>query len=126
MNEIVELLDLGEAFDRLLRDVSGGEKRRLSLAATLIHGPELMFLDEPTAGIDPILRTKFWDHFEHLSEQGSTLDGHDPICGRGRILRSRRGCRQGAGDGPWTHRMRYAGVHLGRLVRRGPNRPTGA
>ena len=73
VNEIVELLDLGEAFDRLLRDVSGGEKRRLSLAATLIHGPELLFLDEPTAGIDPILRTKFWDHFEHLSEQGSTL-----------------------------------------------------
>ncbi len=49
VNEIVELLDLGEAFDRLLRDVSGGEKRRLSLAATLIHGPELLFLDEPTA-----------------------------------------------------------------------------
>ena len=73
VNEMVELLDLGEAFDRLLRDVSGGEKRRLSLAATLIHGPELLFLDEPTAGIDPILRTKFWDHFEHLSGQGSTL-----------------------------------------------------
>ncbi len=73
VNEIVELLDLGDAIDRLLRDVSGGEKRRLSLAAALIHGPELLFLDEPTAGIDPILRQKFWDHFEHLSDQGSTL-----------------------------------------------------
>ncbi len=73
VKEMVELLDLGDAIDRLLRDASGGEKRRLSLAATLIHGPELMFLDEPTAGIDPILRKKFWDHFEHLSEGGSTL-----------------------------------------------------
>jgi len=74
VTEIVELLDLGDPIDRLLRDVSGGEKRRLSLAATLIHGPELLFLDEPTAGIDPILRKKFWDHFEHLSEQqGATL-----------------------------------------------------
>jgi ABC-2 type transport system ATP-binding protein len=73
VNEMVELLDLGDAIDRLLRDASGGEKRRLSLAATLIHGPDLLFLDEPTAGIDPILRQKFWDHFEQLSEQGSTL-----------------------------------------------------
>jgi len=73
VNEMVELLDLGVAMDRLLRDVSGGEKRRLSLAAALIHGPELLFLDEPTAGIDPILRQTFWDHFERLSEQGSTL-----------------------------------------------------
>ena len=73
VKEMVELLDLGDAIDRLLRDASGGEKRRLSLAATLIHGPDLLFLDEPTAGIDPILRSKFWDHFEQLSEQGSTL-----------------------------------------------------
>ncbi|HWL48703.1 MAG TPA: ABC transporter ATP-binding protein, partial [Acidimicrobiia bacterium] len=73
VNEMVELLDLGDAIDRLLRDVSGGEKRRLSLAAALIHSPELLFLDEPTAGIDPILRQTFWDHFGHLSENGSTL-----------------------------------------------------
>ena len=71
--EMVEFLDLGEVMDRLLREASGGEKRRLSLAATLIHEPDLMFLDEPTAGVDPILRRKFWDHFEHLSDSGSTL-----------------------------------------------------
>jgi ABC-2 type transport system ATP-binding protein len=71
--EMVEFLDLGEVMDRLLREASGGEKRRLSLAATLIHEPDLMFLDEPTAGVDPILRRKFWDHFEHLSGSGSTL-----------------------------------------------------
>jgi ABC-2 type transport system ATP-binding protein len=48
-------------------------QRRLSLAATLIHDPEVIFLDEPTAGIDPILREKFWDHFRHLQAEGRTL-----------------------------------------------------
>jgi ABC-2 type transport system ATP-binding protein len=48
-------------------------QRRLSLAATLIHDPELVFLDEPTASIDPILRKKFWDHFRELQNQGRTL-----------------------------------------------------
>jgi ABC-2 type transport system ATP-binding protein len=73
IEEMIEFLDLGGVMDRLLRKASGGEKRRLSLAATLIHDPDLMFLDEPTAGVDPILRRKFWDHFEHLSDSGATM-----------------------------------------------------
>ncbi|MGH8913115.1 MAG: ABC transporter ATP-binding protein [Acidimicrobiia bacterium] len=73
IEEVIDFVDLGPAMNRLLRDASGGEKRRLSLAATLIHKPDLTFLDEPTAGVDPILRRKFWDHFEHLSESESTL-----------------------------------------------------
>jgi ABC-2 type transport system ATP-binding protein len=48
-------------------------QRRLSLATTLIHDPELIFLDEPTAGIDPVLRRKFWDHFRSLRDAGHTL-----------------------------------------------------
>jgi len=73
LEEVVEILDLGDTMGRRVRDASGGEKRRLSLAATMIHDPDLMFLDEPTAGVDPILRRRFWDHFDHLSAQGSTL-----------------------------------------------------
>jgi ABC-2 type transport system ATP-binding protein len=73
MDEIVEMMGLEEAIDRLLRDVSGGEKRRLSLAAALAHQPDLLFLDEPTAGIDPILRRRFWEHFEDLADRGAAM-----------------------------------------------------
>jgi len=47
--------------------------RRLSLAATLVHDPQLLLLDEPTAGIDPVLRRKFWDQFRELKNQGCTI-----------------------------------------------------
>ena len=113
---MVELLDLGDAIDRLLRDASGGEKRRLSLAATLIHGPELMFLDEPTAGIDPILRKKFWDHFEHLSEGGSTLMVTTQYVGEAAYCDSGRRARQGAGRWPWMHRTRPTSACLRRAT----------
>ncbi len=68
--EFVELM--GHETKRVA-DISGGMRRRLSLAATLIHAPELIFLDEPTAGIDPILRRKFWDQFTSLKDEGKTL-----------------------------------------------------
>ena len=58
---------------KLLRDASGGMQRRLSLAAALIHDPELILLDEPTAGIDPILRERFWTYFRSLRDGGRTL-----------------------------------------------------
>jgi ABC-2 type transport system ATP-binding protein len=48
-------------------------QRRLSLAATLVNQPDLIFLDEPTAGVDPVLRLKFWDHFRELRNAGRTL-----------------------------------------------------
>jgi ABC-2 type transport system ATP-binding protein len=69
----LQLVDLHDARTRLLRESSGGMQRRLALAATLIHNPDLLFLDEPTAGIDPILRKKVWDHFVDLRNQGRTL-----------------------------------------------------
>lgn len=71
--ELLDFVELTKHKRKLASKISGGMKRRLSLAATLVHKPELIFLDEPTAGIDPVLRRKFWDHFKALHENGRTL-----------------------------------------------------
>ncbi len=73
MEELLDFVDLTEHKNKLGRNLSGGMKRRLSLAATLVHNPELIFLDEPTAGIDPVLRRRMWDHFKELQQAGHTL-----------------------------------------------------
>src|SRR6185436_8079098 len=73
LNKLLDFVELSADKGKLARDLSGGMKRRLSLAATLVHNPELLFLDEPTAGIDPILRQKFWDYFKELQTQGNSM-----------------------------------------------------
>ena len=73
LNKLLDFVELSEHKSKLARDLSGGMKRRLSLAASLVHNPELLFLDEPTAGIDPILRRKFWEYFKELQADGHTL-----------------------------------------------------
>ena len=73
INQMLDFVELKEHRNKLARNTSGGMQRRLSLAATLVHDPEILFLDEPTAGIDPILRQKFWEHFNQLKDQGRTL-----------------------------------------------------
>ena len=73
LKEALKFVELYEHRWKLARNISGGMLRRLSLAATLVHDPQLLFLDEPTAGIDPVLRRKFWDHFRELKNQGRTI-----------------------------------------------------
>ena len=66
-------VDLLEHLNKPVHQYSGGMKRRLSLAIALLHDPEVLFLDEPTVGIDPVLRKEIWDSFHRLKEEGRTL-----------------------------------------------------
>ena len=69
----LEFVDLWEARSTPGAQLSGGMQRRLQLATTLLHHPTFVVLDEPTAGIDPVLRSKFWEHFRRLRDEGRTL-----------------------------------------------------
>jgi ABC-2 type transport system ATP-binding protein len=73
LEELLNFVELHDDRFKVARNISGGMQRRLALASTLIHDPVLLFLDEPTAGIDPVLRRKFWDYFQTLRENGTTL-----------------------------------------------------
>ena len=65
---LAELVDLGDALDQRIGTYSGGMKRRLDLAAALVHNPQVLFLDEPTTGLDPISRAKVWEEVRRLNE----------------------------------------------------------
>jgi ABC-2 type transport system ATP-binding protein len=73
VNEVLELVDLSEARNRRASDMSGGMQRRLELACALVHQPTLLILDEPTAGIDPILRTRIWQEIDRRRSLGATV-----------------------------------------------------
>jgi ABC-2 type transport system ATP-binding protein len=73
IRKALEVVDLLHARRRLARDLSGGMQRRLELACALVHEPSVLFIDEPTAGIDPMLRQSIWDELRSLRNAGRTL-----------------------------------------------------
>ncbi len=73
LRAVLELVDLRGEERKLVRNASGGMQRRLALAATLVHDPPVLILDEPTAGIDPLLRRQIWEHFRGLRDAGRTI-----------------------------------------------------
>jgi ABC-2 type transport system ATP-binding protein len=74
VEELLVLVDIGEAIDRRIGTYSSGMKRRLDLAAALVHEPEVLFLDEPTTGLDPSSRAAVWDEVRRLNDvRGTTI-----------------------------------------------------
>jgi ABC-2 type transport system ATP-binding protein len=91
--ELLELVDLVEAADRRIKGYSGGMKRRLDLASALVHEPAVLFLDEPTTGLDPASRLTVWDELRRINERGTTiflttqyLEEADQLCDRLAII----------------------------------------
>jgi ABC-2 type transport system ATP-binding protein len=106
VEELGELIDLSDALDRPIATYSGGMKRRLDLAAALVHNPEILFLDEPTTGLDPASRTSVWGEVRRLNDElGMTiflttqyLEEADELCGRVGIIDHGRIVAEGKPD----------------------------
>ena len=73
IDRVLDLVELSGRKGTPALDLSGGMRRRLSLACTLVHEPKVLFLDEPTVGVDPALRVQFWTHFRNLAAGGTTI-----------------------------------------------------
>ena len=73
VGRVLDLVDLADRRGTPAMHLSGGMRRRLSLACTLVHEPPVVFLDEPTVGVDPALRVQFWAHFRRLAAAGTTI-----------------------------------------------------
>jgi ABC-2 type transport system ATP-binding protein len=101
-----ELIDLSDALDRQVGTYSGGMKRRLDLVAALVHNPEVLFLDEPTTGLDPVSRTSVWEEVRRLNDElGMTiflttqyLEEADLLCDRVGIIDHGRIVAEGTPD----------------------------
>jgi len=93
VDELLGLLDLASFADRRVKTYSGGQRRRLDVALGIVHDPQVLFLDEPTTGLDPQNRANLWDHLRDLRERGTTvfltthyLEEADVLCDRVMII----------------------------------------
>src|SRR5204862_3901859 len=91
--ELLELVGLNDAADRRTKTYSGGMKRRLDLASALVHSPDVLFLDEPTTGLDPASRLTVWEEVRRINSGGATvflttqyLEEADQLCDRVAII----------------------------------------
>jgi ABC-2 type transport system ATP-binding protein len=91
--ELLALVELEDAADRQIKGYSGGMRRRLDLASALVHEPQVLFLDEPTTGLDPASRVTIWDEVRRINERGTTvflttqyLEEADQLCDRLAII----------------------------------------
>ena len=73
VRNVLKEVDMSDKADSLVRNLSGGQKQRVSLSVALIGSPKIMALDEPTIGLDPVLRDSLWKLFNKLKSQGTTL-----------------------------------------------------
>ena len=103
--ELLQLVELEDAADRMIKGYSGGMKRRLDLASALVHEPEVLFLDEPTTGLDPASRLTVWEEVRRINERGTTvflttqyLEEADRLCDRLAIIDDGRIVREGTPD----------------------------
>jgi ABC-2 type transport system ATP-binding protein len=95
IREALTLMDLTDAAGKLVRDYSGGMIRRLEIAQAMLHRPPVLFLDEPTVGLDPLAREVVWEHLRRLQAEFNTtvvltthyMDEADELCGRVAIMR---------------------------------------
>ena len=104
--ELLALVGLGDAADRRVKGYSGGMKRRLDLASALVHAPEVLFLDEPTTGLDVTSRITVWDEVRRINAEGTTvflttqyLEEADQLCNRLAIIDGGRLVAEGTPDG---------------------------
>ena len=119
-DEMLELVGLTSVAKSKVGTYSGGMRRRIDVVAALMHSPPLLFLDEPTVGLDPQSRLAMWEHLMQINEQGVTIPADDPDDGGGRPpLPEDRHYRQGTDRCRWV-----AAVAQGRGGRRcGPCSP---
>ena len=103
--ELLALVELEDAADRVIKGYSGGMQRRLDVAAALVHEPEVLFLDEPTTGLDPVSRLTIWDELRRINDAGTTvflttqyLEEADQLCDRIAIIDGGLIVREGTPD----------------------------